>query len=321
MTLAPVGRPADPQPGPHGGDAAAVARHLGLDPTAILDLSASLNPLAPDVAAIVRDLDDRPVRNYPDAEPATEALAGAIGVPADRLLLTNGGAEAIALVAAEHPVGSVPQPAFSLYRRHLAAGADDPGTEANGVDAMVWRANPSSPLGELAGPDVTAAVWDEAFWPLATGTWTRGDAGSYRLGSLTKLWACPGLRLGYVITPTEPQRDALERRQPRWAVNGLALAALPTLLDRTDLPGWQHGIARLRHDLAGLWRAQGFVVREAAANWILVDDAAHLRIPLARAGVLVRDCGSFGLPGVIRVAVPGADDLGRVERALTALEG
>jgi histidinol-phosphate/aromatic aminotransferase/cobyric acid decarboxylase-like protein len=289
----------------------------------MLDLSASLNPLAPDVAAVLRCLDDRTVSTYPDAEPATDALAGAIGVPADRLLLTNGGAEAIALVAAEHPTGSVPQPAFSLYRRHLADDGDGGratgATPDDGSGAMVWRANPSSPLGELADPDVTAAVWDEAFWPLATGTWSRADTSSYRLGSLTKLWACPGLRLGYVITPTASQRDALERRQPRWAVNGLALAALPPLLEQTDLAGWQHGIATLRHDLAGLWRAQGFVVREATANWVLVEDAAHLRLPLARCGVLVRDCGSFGLPGVIRVAVPSADDLSRVERALTAL--
>ena len=211
-------------PGPHGGDGAAVARRLGLDPADLLDLSASLNPLAPDAAAIVRALDDRCIRSYPDAEDATSLLAEAIGVPVDRLLLTNGGAEAIALVAAEHPHGVVPEPAFSLYRHHLASvaaiDADEPG-------ALVWRANPSSPLGELAHPDARAGVWDEAFWPLATGTWTRGDQSGYRVGSLTKLWSCPGLRLGYVIAPGPEEREALARRQPRWAVNGPALAAVP----------------------------------------------------------------------------------------------
>jgi hypothetical protein len=40
-------------PGPHGGDGLAVARQLGLEPGDLLDLSASLNPLAPDVAATV----------------------------------------------------------------------------------------------------------------------------------------------------------------------------------------------------------------------------------------------------------------------------
>ena len=304
------------EPGPHGGDGAAVARLLGLDPDDLLDLSASLNPLAPDVAAVVRSLDDHCIRNYPSDDHAIALLAEAIGVPADQLLLTNGGAEAIALVAAEHPAGVVPEPAFSLYRRHLASA--DP---INGEEALVWKANPSSPLGELAHPDERAGVWDEAFWPLATGTWTRGDGSAYRLGSLTKLWSCPGLRLGYVIAPGPAEREALAHRQPRWAVNGLALAAVPPLLAATDLPGWQAGIAALRADLAGIWRTAGFTVREAAANWVLVEGAAGWRTPLAQQGVLVRDCASFGLPGTIRVAVPDADGLATVSRAVSAVGG
>jgi histidinol-phosphate/aromatic aminotransferase/cobyric acid decarboxylase-like protein len=300
--------------GPHGGDGPAVARQLGLDPSELLDLSASLNPLAPDAHAVVRALEDGCIRNYPDPELATGEVAAAIGVPAERLLLTNGGAQAIALVAAEHPVGVVPEPAFSLYRRHLAR------VEATAA-ALVWRANPSSPLGELAPADARAGVWDEAFWPLATGTWTRGDEGSYRLGSLTKLWSCPGLRLGYVIAPDAQARAALARRQPRWSVNGLALAAIPHLLSLTDLAGWQAGIAALRSELATVWRVAGFTVRESAANWILVEGAAPWRTDLARLGVLVRDCASFGLPGTIRVAVPDDRGLETMARAVRALGG
>ena len=49
--------------------------------------------------------------------------------------------------------------------------------------------------------DAVAAVWDEAFYPLATGTWTRADTGTVVVGSLTKVFACPGLRAGYVVAP------------------------------------------------------------------------------------------------------------------------
>ena len=111
-----------PAPGPHGGDAAVLAAWLGTDPDAILDLSASLNPYAPDVATLVARSASR-VAHYPDPLPATRALAGAIGVDPDRLVLTNGGAEGIALVASLEPVGSVGEPEFSLYARHLAAVA------------------------------------------------------------------------------------------------------------------------------------------------------------------------------------------------------
>jgi histidinol-phosphate/aromatic aminotransferase/cobyric acid decarboxylase-like protein len=37
--------------------------------------------------------------------------------------------------------------------------------------------------------------------------------------------------------------------------------------------------------------------------------------------VLVRDCTNFGLDGTVRIAVPNADDLARLDRALTTLPG
>ena len=41
------------EPPAHGGDGAALAARLGVDPKDVLDLSASLNPVAPDVAPLV----------------------------------------------------------------------------------------------------------------------------------------------------------------------------------------------------------------------------------------------------------------------------
>src|SRR5437870_4684726 len=102
----------------------------------------------------------------------------------ERIVLTNGGAEAIALVAAAHPKGWVDDPDFSLYARHLTS------IEAG---APRWRSNPHNPTGRLAPRDERADVWDESFYALATGCWTRGDAGATVVASLTKLSACPGL--------------------------------------------------------------------------------------------------------------------------------
>src|SRR2546423_14395456 len=107
--------------GQHGGDGARLAAALGVPPSAILDLSASLNPLAPDPAPVVaRHLDA--LGRYPDPTVARAALADAIGVAEDELVVTNGGAEAIALVAGELGAGRVDEPDFGLYRRHLPAG-------------------------------------------------------------------------------------------------------------------------------------------------------------------------------------------------------
>ncbi len=294
----PVGR--------HGGDGARLAAALGVAPGQVLDLSASLNPVAPDPAPILAAHLDA-IGRYPDSEAATDALAAAIGVTADRVLLTNGGSEAIALVAAELGAGWVDEPDFSLYRRHL------PALDRHGAR---WRSNPHNPSGLLAPPAASAGVWDEAFWPLATGTWTRGDAdhGAVVLGSLTKLLACPGLRVGYILARPD-LIVRLARRQPRWAVNGLVCAALADLLATVDLAIWCKETARLREQLVAILGDHGLATRPSEANWVLVD-APALRHDLARRAILVRDCASFGLPGTVRVAVPDVPGLDRLEEAL-----
>jgi histidinol-phosphate/aromatic aminotransferase/cobyric acid decarboxylase-like protein len=297
-----------PPPGQHGGDGPSVAEALGLDASSMLDLSVSLNPFAPDVPGLALGHLDSLTR-YPDPDRAIRALAAAIGVEASRVVLTNGGSEAIAIVATELGPGWVDEPDFSLYRRHLPAVL---------AGAPRWRSNPRNPTGQLAAPDETAAVWDEAFYPLATGAWTRDD-GAVVVGSLTKVFACPGLRLGYVLAPDAHLAERLRGRQPRWSVNGIAAALVPDLLERADLPAWAAAIAALRTQLVDVLHAHGLRSRPSDAPFVLVDGAGGLRDRLAPLGIVVRDCTSFGLAGCVRIAVPGPDGLERLDRALDAV--
>jgi histidinol-phosphate/aromatic aminotransferase/cobyric acid decarboxylase-like protein len=302
-----------PPAGAHGGDAAVVAAALGLESSEILDLSASLNPDAPDLTALAKS-ELNSLSRYPDPAAATEAMAAALGTTADSVLLTNGGAEAIALVAGDLGRAAVSGPAeFSLYARHLAEAVDPTDDPA----APRIRSNPNNPTGRLAGVHDTAAVWDEAFYPLATGVWSRGDVTAGRaavaIGSLTKVFACPGLRVGYVHA--DPALIArLAGRQPRWALNGLAAAVVPELLARAELPAWAAATARRRAAL--LAAIPG--VEPSDANFVLVrveEGAAVARARLAQRGVLVRDCTSFGLPDHVRVAVPDEAGLARLVAA------
>ncbi len=285
-----------PPPGPHGGDGPRVAAALGRDPADMIDLSMSLNPFAPDVAAIAaRHLDS--LSRYPDRSAATAALADAMGVDRDRLVLTNGGSEAIALVAGAIGGSVDREPEFSLHPR--------------GPGGPLWRSNPHNPTGRLAGAAEQADVWDEAFFPLATGHWTRGDH-AIVVGSLTKLFACPGLRLGYILADDAAR---LVSRQPAWPVNSLALAVLPELLSLADLTAWRDATRHRRAALAALLEERGFEPRAADAPWLLVE-APGLRDHLAVRGIVVRDCASFGLPGHVRVAVPDERGLARLEAVL-----
>lgn len=288
-----------PTAGTHGGDGPAVAHALGLDPAELLDLSQSLNPFAADVSALVtRHL--ATLGHYPDDRPATRLLAQVLDVDPNRLLLTNGGSEAIALLIAEYGGHVLSEPEFALHPR--------------GDHGPAWRSNPHSPTGRLASAEEHADIWDEAFHALATGRWSAEREGMV-VGSLTKTFACPGLRLGYVLVENPADLARVRRHQPHWSTSALSLAVLPDLLESADLPQWSRQISDARQDLVALLRGYDLEVTHDSAPWVLVDRPG-LREALAPHGALVRDCTSFGMPGVARIAVPHPEYLTRLDRAL-----
>lgn len=297
------------KPFAHGGNAIAVAKALGVSVSSLLDLSASMNPFAPDVGSIIHNNVDC-VNYYPDTTQASFELAQIMGVSPEEILLTNGGSEAIALVAAQLEGAYVKEPEFSLYKRHLSA--TDPYLPR-------WRSNPNNPLGNLAQAEEKALVWDEAFFPLASGNWTRGDisTGSIVIGSLTKVFSCPGLRIGYIMTKDKELLEKISNSQPQWALSSLALAAIPELLALADIKQWSKKISLLKEHLKQILVSYGFSPLDTDANWLLVPDASWVREPLLARGILVRDCANFGLDGVVRMAVPNEEGLYRLNKAFS----
>ncbi len=155
-------------------------------------------------------------------------------------------------------------------------------------------------------------------WPPVPGPAATATGAPWYSGSLTKLFACPGLRVGYVLAAPDLIRR-LAIRQPMWAVNGLVCAALPDLLALADLATWSLEVARLREALVALLEGHGLAPAPSDANWVLVC-AATLRDRLAPHGILVRDCASFGLAGTVRIAVAAQSGLDRLGEALDRLE-
>ena len=192
------------------------------------------------------------------------------------------------------------EPEFSLHPRR------------SGIDGPVWRSNPHNPTGSLAAPDVHADVWDEAFFPLAAGRWTRGDAGSVVVGSLTKVFACPGLRVGYVLADDV---DRFARRAAGMAGEQPGAGrCCPNCSAAADLVAWCGAIAARRAELVGVLRAHGYEPQPSDAPWVLVD-APGLRARLAPRGIIVRDCAQ------LRAAHHGAHRGSRRSRSRTTRPG
>ena len=98
-------------------------------------------------------------------------------------------------------------------------------------------------------------------------------------------------------------------------MGAVAAAALPDLLGAVDLTAWCARVAELRAELAALLTSYGLGVRRSDANWVLVERGG-LREALAPHGVIVRDCASFGLTDVTRIAVPSPPGLELLAGAL-----
>ena len=222
----------------HGGlDAVELAR-LGIDPASVLDFSVNVNPYGP-CPAVRRAILDAAIDRYPDpsAEAARRAVAGWMGVPAERVFVGNGAVEVLWLLARAlaGPTDGVliVEPAFSEMRS-AAARVEAPVTEVRtrpeddfaldleALDALLREARPtlaylctpanpsgrSTPLAEVevlaARHPSTRFVVNVSFASMST---RHSDAPRSEhviwVRSLTKDHALAGLRVGFAVAPPE----------------------------------------------------------------------------------------------------------------------
>jgi histidinol-phosphate/aromatic aminotransferase/cobyric acid decarboxylase-like protein len=127
-----------------------------------------------------------------------------------------------------------------------------------------------------------------------------------RLRSLTKDYSLAGLRLGYLVA--DPALiHPLQAAKPPWSVSTIAqIAGISTL--QPDVVTWRRkSLAQLHQHAADLWHGLtllGFDVSPTETTFALisVNNAGKFRRQLLKAGLLVRDCASFGLPDHVRIA-------------------
>ncbi|MFF7354538.1 Rv2231c family pyridoxal phosphate-dependent protein CobC [Streptomyces filipinensis] len=279
---------------------------------------------------------------YPDGRAARAAVAARHGLPVERVLLTAGAAEAFVLLARAlkirrpvvvHPQFTEPEAALRdaghTVDRVLLREEDgfrlDPAAVPEEADLVVIG-NPTNPTSVLHPADAVVRlarpgrvlVVDEAFMDAVPGEREalagRTDVpGLVVLRSLTKTWGLAGLRIGYVLAPSEIIAE-LERAQPLWPVSTPALAAARACVAPRALAEAGHAAHRIAADRAHLVAGlSGFasrgvrVVDPAQGPFVLVrmPRAAAVRRRLRDLGYAVRRGDTF--PGLgaewVRVAV------------------
>jgi len=242
----------------HGGNLGRLAAAVGCPEVAIRDFSANINPLGPPEYLwhiMARHLPD--IVNYPepDAAALTRKIAESLQLLPEQIVSGNGTSELLftALRCVDCVRAVLPVPAYIDYARAcaqagvpvhpfaLASDADfQPDVQQLSQDIrpgdLVILGQPNNPTGRLIPrqdllaladehPDVVFLV-DEAFAGFVEDYTTVACAREniIVLCSLTKLFAVPGLRLGFLAASAD-FCTTLRGQLPPWAVNSLAQAA------------------------------------------------------------------------------------------------
>lgn len=301
-----------PQAFVHGGGVEAMAKQWQCAVSEILDLSTGLHPAgAPAWLPEWLKAHAALAARYPDAmvEPARSVLADAMGVAAEHMLITAGAQAVIEVVfqamgwrslAIEVPCYNEP------IRCALRAGCQlrpYASGEIMPVADALWHTSPSNPSGQVRSfPEGVQGVVDESYLPFAERCRTGLKDGLIRLGSLTKLFCIPGLRLGYVIADAATIRR-LQQWMPPWPVPTPSLHLLPALLAEADERDRQ--VVQARERLVSLLEQHHWQVVPSQASFVLarcrgeVPDFAAQRILLRSFPEWPQLAGwlRFGLPG------------------------
>ena len=293
------------------------------------------------------DLIDR----YPEPEPRSleRAIARKYGVSADNVLVTNGATDAIYLIAqtaagnrfTHFDLGA--SPTFSEYEdASRMFGLCRPNHREKAQEAgrrMLWLCNPNNPTGDVCKEEeladfalrydlvvVDQSSEDYTLAPMMTHREAAASGNIVQLHSLTKAYAIPGLRIGYIIAPKHLIGKLRENIRP-WAVNALAIEAGKWLLENQetvvgDLHAYLSETQRLRMMLNQI---PGISANETQTNFILSEmvsgSATDLKDFLARKHhLLIRDASNFrGLsPRHFRVSTQAPEENDRLVQAIRA---
>lgn len=264
------------------------------------------------------------ISSYPEPEPhALESMiAEQLGVPPNTVMVTAGVTEAIYLIAQAYQGWSsvIPQPTFSEYADacrtfgHIVSYQNQDELEQLPDNRLYWICNPNNPTGNvLLKPLINYVVRkhpeniyivDQAYEDYTLMSMLEAQEmldcqNLFVLHSMTKKYAIPGLRVGY-ITASPVLLDRLRILRQPWSVSTLAIEAGKYLVGNRvkvipDLQAFIREAIRLRNALNAV---DGLRVLDTKTSYMLVQlrrgRSSDLKSYLIHHhGILIRDASNF----------------------------
>lgn len=260
----------------------------------------------------------------PDAGSFRQAVAAHHGLSAEQVIAGNGATELFYLIA--HAFAGaltvIPIPTFQEYedactlyhhRIHFIPYSDSFRKEMPEHPKLMFICNPNNPDGEIWReadirfllenyPDMTLVI-DESFLHFAPDIRSAVHLlAEYDnllvVRSMTKSFAIPGLRLGYMLGSPEKTAYLSHFKQP-WSVNALAIEIGKELLQKAWelLPDIEALVERQFNFIHEIMDIPGFLPCPSHTTFFLVAtdfDARKLKQHLLKKeGILIRDASNF----------------------------
>lgn len=265
------------------------------------------------------------IQNYPDPQALrlTAKLAAHHNVQPNQILVTNGSAELFYLLAhlLKGARSLICTPAFAeyedacyLYQHKLDfTPLLTFGAQTYASYQSVWLGTPNNPDAYVTPKELiisqckqapnTLFIVDEAYQSLcglqSYESYDSLPSNLLTIHSLTKAFAIPGLRLGYLIADAA-WVEKLTSMRPPWSVNALALAAGDFILNQYAdlLPNRDEWMKASQYLQTELGKHPAIEVIPSQCNFML----CRLRTPLVKElkhylihthGILIRDASNF----------------------------
>lgn len=290
---------------------------------------------------------------YPDinARDLIKNISDAENVPERWIFASNGAADAIYRIAfyLKPSKGIVTSPAFSEYENSLtAAGAiveyynlkeehnykiqNDFIDYINSETDIVFLCNPNNPTGQMTNKDAIEkiivmckksnafVVIDECFLDFVENKEKYSVVSLLEkydnlivLKAFTKIYAIPGIRLGYCMSSNKRVIDGLKVIGPPWNVSNIAQAAgVAALKEKEYINETVNYIKLQREYIIMELNKLNIKTYESYANYLLfkISDKVDLKDELLKRGILIRSCSNYrGLDrSFYRIAVKSAKD-------------
>jgi threonine-phosphate decarboxylase len=330
----------------HGGNIFKAAQQCGCSAEEILDFSSNINICSPRVQITP---DAEMIRRYGDPEyrELRQAVAETYGLPPGQVALFNGASSAIfSLFETLRPAHCLLYaPLYGEYRRAAERCAGEV-TLVNRFEALdekppkgstVVFVNPSTPEGRCGDLEALMKLWreqecivivDESFLEFTEKPSVRRFLGScetlYIVQSLTKFYACAGVRVGVLFAKPE-NLEKLPR--PAWPIGSFDAAHMAAALrDKKHAERSREKNTKRSAQLRKILEESPLFDRvyPGEANYVMVrsvEKAAAVAEKLLEHRILVRDCTNFGFLGDhhLRFAVKKKSHLKALKKALHAL--